>query len=547
MKGRLTLIALGVITVYSGLLFRFYNLQINKGDYYSARAESQFRSSGLLEPRRGNIYFSDKNGNSIPAAINKDYPSIYAVPKEIQDAKNSAAILSKILSVSESQILKSLLKTNDLYELLLVKATVEQVEAVRLAAIAGIYIADDTLRFYPFGKLSAHLLGFVGPSDKDDLLRGRYGIEAAFDSELHGVSGVTEEDKIIRPKSGKDISLTIDRAIQARAEEILSGVIKEYEAVSGTVIVQEPATGKILALGNYPAYDPNSYSEYAVKSFLNPAIEAVYEPGSIIKVLTMAAGIDSGKITPDTTYYDTGSVTINGRTIKNWDFEKKGAHGKVTMAEGIEQSINTAMVFAEKKTGHVAFLNYLEKFGLEEETSIELPGEVSGSLRPLKKNARDINFATASFGQGISTTPLQVLRAIGSIANGGVMMNPYIIEGTEPRMVRRVVSKEAADQVTAIMVSAVAKAQVAQIPNYRIAGKTGTAQVPDFGRGGYTDDVINTYVGFAPASSPKFIVLIKIDKPRGAPLAGLTVVPAFRELTHFVLNYYNIPPDDLGN
>ena len=203
------------------------------------------------------------------------------------------------------------------------------------------------------------------------------------------------------------------------------------------------------------------------------------------------------------------------------------------------------MVFAEKKIGHDIFYDYLVKFGLKEETGIDLPGEVAGSLRPLEKNVRDINFATASFGQGISVTPIQVLTAISSMANGGVMMRPYVIEGTKPQPIRRVVTNETAETVKGIMVSAVRKAQVAQIPNYRIAGKTGTAQIPNFSQGGYTDDVINTYVGFAPASNPKFIALIKIDKPSGAPVAGLTVVPAFRELAHFILNYYNIPPDDL--
>ena len=183
------------------------------------------------------------------------------------------------------------------------------------------------------------------------------------------------------------------------------------------------------------------------------------------------------------------------------------------------------------------------KFGFEELTGITLPGELKGNLNNLKKDFRDINFATASFGQGISMTPMEMISAIGAIANDGLLMKPFLIEGTEPQVKRRVISGETADQVTAMMVSAVKKAQIAQIPNYQLAGKTGTAQVPDFQNGGYTDQVINTYVGFGPAANPRFIILIKIDKPEGAPLAGLTVVPAFRELAHFIINYYNIPPD----
>ena len=296
-------------------------------------------------------------------------------------------------------------------------------------------------------------------------------------------------------------------------------------------------------MASAPNFDPNNYSEYSVENFLNPTVESVYEPGSIFKVITMSAGIDAGKITPETTYYDSGSVTLNGRTIKNWDNK---AHGTQTMTQVIEQSLNTGAVFAQRQTGRGDFYKYVEQFGFKDLTLVGLPDEVSGNLINLEKNIRDINFATASFGQGISVTPIELISAIGAIANDGVLMRPFLIEGTAPQVLRRVISQETADQVTAMMVSAVKNAQIAQIPNYKIAGKTGTAQVPDFVRGGYTHQVINTYVGFAPATDPKFIILVRLDKPEGAPLAGLTVVPAFRDLAHFILNYYNIPPDDLA-
>lgn len=545
MKFRVAIIILGVVVIYSSLLFNLYNLQIENGKYYSARAESQYRLAGLLEPRRGNIYFTDKNRNLIPAAINKDYPIIFAVPKEIENLEETAKIISGILSLNDSQVRKVLSKPDDLYEVLLVKAAFAQVEEVKKANLAGVYIENQDFRFYPFESLASQALGFVGASNKDDEIKGRYGSELYFDKSLGGQPGKIEGEKVTNPIAGENLFLTIDRNIQARAEEILVNLIKDYKAVGGTVIVQEPQTGKILALGNYPSFSPNNYSQYPIKNFLNPAIEAIYEPGSVFKVITMASGIDSGKITPETSYYDSGSVTINDRTIKNWDLEKHGPYGKVTITNVLEYSINTGAVFAQRKIGQDIFYNYLLKFGFGELTGITLPGELKGLLDSLKNNFRDINFATASFGQGVSVTPLQLISAVGAIANDGLLMKPFIIESTKPQVVRRVISKEAADQVTAMMVSAVKKAVIAQIPNYTIAGKTGTAQVPDFVNGGYTDQVINTYVGFAPASDPKFIILIKIDKPEGAPLAGLTVVPAFRELANFVLNYYNIPPDSL--
>src|SRR3989344_1794610 len=274
---------------------------------------------------------------------------------------------------------------------------------------------------------------------------------------------------------------------------------------------------------------------------MNPAVQAIYEPGSIFKVITMAIGLDSKKITPDTTFVDTGSVTLDGRTIKNWDLK---AHGRVTMTNVIEQSINTGAVYAMQQIGKDRFYNYVKQFGFQSLTGIALPGEQAGSLGTLKTSFQDINFATASFGQGVAVTPLQLITAVSALANGGQLMRPYILSNVEPQVVRRVISEEAARQVTEMMVSAVKKAEVAQIPHYRIAGKTGTAQIPDPKNGGYLESYIHTYVGFAPATQPKFVVLFKVDRPQ-APLAGATVVPAFRELTEFLLNYYNVPPDNL--
>lgn len=542
MTFRLFILAIGIFFIYSSLIFKIYYLQIEKGGDYIQKAEAQYGSTGLLQPRRGNIYFTDKNDNLIPAAINKDYPVIYAVPEEVKDIEATTAALVRILNLEEGTVRKKLSKSNDLYELLLAKALPEQVAQIKLSGLSGVYVEDKNFRFYPFESLAAHVLGFVAPSDKDGQILGRYGLEFYYEDALSGQLGKFDGNKIKEAEDGRDLLLTIDRNIQARAEEILGELVDKYNATGGVVIVADPKSGKIQALGALPFFDPNHYSDYPVKNFLNPAIEAVYEPGSIFKIITMSAGIDSGRITPETTYYDSGSVTFNGRTIKNWDNK---THGKLTMTQVIEQSVNTGSVFAQRKTGKDIFYNYLLKFGFNEPIAIGLPDEVAGSLKNLGANARDINFATASFGQGISVTAIELLSAISAIANDGVLMRPFLTQDASPQVLRRVISKETADQVTDMMVSAVRSAQVATIPNYKIAGKTGTAQVPDFVHGGYTNQVINTYVGFGPASDPQFIILIRLDKPEGAPLAGLTVVPAFRELAHFVLNYYNIPPDDL--
>ena len=512
------------------------------------KAETQERASGILEAPRGNIYFTDRNNNLIQAALNKEYPMIYAVPKEIQQQGTSTLAYSEklapIVNLSTEELEKLFAKSNDLYELLVEKATSEQIKEINNLNLKGIYVSSHLLRFYPFGDLASHLLGFVSPTS--EIKKGVYGLELRFNETLSGKPGEIKEGKIIESEAGKDLTLTIDRNIQAQAEEILKKLIEEYKATAGSVIVQEPQTGKILAMGSFPNFDPNNYSKFEISTFLNPAVQAIYEPGSVFKLITMSAGIDSGKITPETTYTDTGSVTFNGKTIQNWDLK---AHGLQTMTGVIEQSINTGAVFAQRKTGPDIFYNYLVKFGFNGLTNINLPGEVKGNINNLKKG-KDIDFATASFGQGVAVTPIGLINAVSAIANGGVLMKPIILSDEKPQIIKRVISSETANTVTQMMTSAVEKNIIAAISNYSIAGKTGTAFVPIFGGKGYTDQVINTYVGFAPASAdsagkPAFTILIKLDKPAGAPLAGQSVVPAFRELTQFILNYYNIAPDKL--
>lgn len=523
---RLWFITASIFFTYFGLVMKIYDLQVEKGSIYAAKAAAQSRGVSYLNATRGTIFFTDKNNNQIPAAFNRQFPVIYAVPKEIQDVSEAANALAPILDISAEKIQSQLSKPEDQYELFAPKATGDQVAKVRSLGLKGLYVTSEYFRFYPFASLASQILGFVGQGSEDGVLMGRYGIESYFDDSL----------------SRGDVHLTIDRNIQAQSEKVLKALIEKYDAVGGTVIVQEPKTGKILAMGNFANFDPNAYADYPLQTFTNPSVQAVYEPGSVFKVLTMAAGIDAGKITPDSKFYDSGSLTLNGKTIKNWDGK---AHGTITMTNVIEQSINTGAAYAEKKTGHDIFYNYLLQFGFDDITGIALPGELSGKLTNLKTATRDINFATAAFGQGVSVTPLQLVNAISAIANDGELMRPFIIAGTPAEKITDVISKDSADQVTEMMVSAVDKAEVARIPGYEIAGKSGTAQVPDFKRGGYGGEYIHSYVGFGPASDPRFTILMKVDKPKGVGLAGSTVVPGFRELAQFILNYYNIPADKL--
>ncbi len=529
--------------LYLFLIFNLYNLQFNKNSYYEAKAESQELATGILEPLRGNIYFTDKNGNQVLAALDKNFPLIYAVPKEIEDPQKTADQLSNILGISGENLLKGLQNKKSLYYPVLFKATDEQVGNISGLNIKGIYIKNQTARYYPFGSLASNLLGFVSPAQNNNGLdQGQYGIEAYFNKELSGSMGDLNGDKITSSADGSDIHLTVDPNIQDQAEETLKKIVDQWSAVGGDVIVEDPNTGKILTMASYPNFDPNNYSQSQMSNFINPNVQLLYEPGSVFKILTMAAGIDTNKITPDTTYYDTGLDIINGKKIHDWDNK---AHGLQTMTDVIVHSLNLGTIFAEKTMGHEIFTDYVKKFGMGDLTGIQLPGEVSGNLQSLR-NGRDVNYATASFGQGIAITPIEMITAASAIANGGLLMKPIIRENEQPEVIRRVISEDTAKKVTQMMVKDVVENVLAAIPNYNIAGKSGTAYIPDLKHGGYTSQVIDSFIGFAPAINPKFIVLIRLDAPKGAPLSGTAVVPGFRELTDFILNYYNVAPDNIN-
>jgi cell division protein FtsI (penicillin-binding protein 3)/stage V sporulation protein D (sporulation-specific penicillin-binding protein) len=547
MKKRFFLISIFFSFLYLALISNIYNLQIAKGSYYSARAATQNQLSGLLSALRGNIYFTDKNGNLFPAAINKKYYVIYAVPKEIsaggETAINQAAEkISAILNLDKTKLAESFSNQTSLYYAILKKADQNQANVVKEQRITGIYIGSEDLRYYPFNNVASQLLGFVSQNSESNIISGKYGAESYFNNILAGKDGELKGDKIIDSQDGADISLTIDPIVQERAESILDGLISQFKAEGGSIIVQDPKTGRIIAMGSYPNFDPNNFSASPIQNFINPVVQSIYEPGSVFKVLTMAAGLDAGKFTPDTTYVDKGFIILDGHKISNWDSDKKGAHGLTTMTGVIENSLNTGAAFAEQLIGKDLFYNYLIKFGFNDLTGIKLPGEVPSNISKLKTSSKAIDFATASFGQGIAVTPIAMINAFSAIANGGQLMRPIILASDKPQVIRQVISKDAAEKVVKMMVSAVDVNVLARVPGYYVAGKTGTAQIPT--KGGYLyNQFIDTYIGFAPAYNPKFVILIKLDKAAGGLLAGATVVPAFKDLADFLLNYYDVPPD----
>ncbi len=359
----------------------------------------------------------------------------------------------------------------------------------------------------------------------------------------------------MRAKDGDDIVLTIDKTVQYEVCAKLNEHVKVVEADSAAAIVMNPKTGEIIAMCSYPDFDPNEYNKVnSIGDYNNRAIFEAFEPGSIFKPITMAAAIDLGKITPETTYIDEGFVKIDEFTIRNSD---KKAHGKKTMTQVLESSLNTGTIFAVRQIEQKDFRKYVEKFGFGQKTGIELDTEGGGNISSLEKKS-EIYFATGSFGQGLTATPLQMVQAFSAIANGGKMAKPYIVEEirkqegivikTERPMPVQVISSRTATLLTGMLVSVVKNGQgkKAAVSGYYMAGKSGTAQIADPSSGGYYANKTNhSFIGFAPVKDPAFVMIIKFENPKKGSFAESTTMPLFSRLAKFLLDYYHVMPDDL--
>ena len=552
-----------VIALFLIVLLKLFQVQVIGHNFYKALAQNQHEFFEKIVPERGEVFINDAYSDKIyPLAVNKELSLVYAVPRNIIDKKETAAKLSELLEIEEEDIFKMIDKEDDPYEVIKREVQDEVVEKIKNENIIGIKTSPEIIRYYPGDYLAANIIGFVGYSGHEKT--GQYGIEGYYNERLKGTMGFLELEKDSSgkwitfgsknsqsPKDGDDIILTIDQTIQYISETKLKEAIIKYGAESGNIIIMNPKTGAIIAMAQYPSYNPNEYSkEKDMSVFLNSSIHNVYEPGSIQKPITMAIGLDLGKISPSTTYIDKGVVKIDGWTIRNSDGK---SNGKQNMTQVLEKSLNTGSIFIQQQTEKDDFYNYLKLFKLNELTGIEIKGEVKGNLSNLD-DRKDINYATASYGQGISVTPLAILTAISSFANDGKLMRPYIVdefvgadghsEKNEPKIVCQVVSSKTANLVSAMMTSVIKNghAEQAIVSGYKFAGKTGTAQVPKKEGKGYEEDkTIHTFVGFGPIPNPKFSMLVKLDGPTNAPYAANTVAPVFRELSQELVNYYNIP------
>lgn len=567
----LFLFFLGLVTI---LLSRAYYLQVVKASFYKEMADRQHQGDKELLPKRGRIFLQNKGGELYPVAVNRDYFTAFVSPKEVDDNKldEVADQLAETFKIDKQKVLQSLNKRQDEYEILKYKVSDEEKNKIVKKNIKGLYFELEkgkSFRFYPSGSLASQVIGYVGINGERDEngYFGRYGIERYFDRELSGKPGELSQkqnaqggwlpfkDRNLVPKEdGVDIVLTIEYSVQHEVERILKEAVEEYKADSGSIAVMDPKTGRILAMANYPTFDPNNYSKVEDLSYLtNPVISRPYESGSVFKAITVAIGLDDNKINPDTIYTDEGFIETKDYTI--WNAEKR-VYGLQTMAQVLEKSLNTGVVYIEKLTGNKVFREYVERFGFSQKTGIELPAESSGKIDNLKNLKSEIEFYTAAYGQGITVTPLQLLVSYSALANGGNLMQPQIIdrkiypdgkvETYESKIIHRVISEETSKKIGEMLRSVVVNGhgKRADVPGYLVGGKTGTAQVAD-PNGGYMEDyTIGTFMGYAPINDPKFVVIVKIDNPRAVQWAESSAAPTFGKVMKFLLDFYEVDPTE---
>jgi len=563
-SGRIFFITLVMFVLFAAIIFRLYFLQVEAHETYKLLSEDQHFLYKKLIPQRGEIFAQDKEG-IYPLSVNKDTKMAYAVPKEIADP-SAADKIGQALGLDPNPLREKFSQPEDAYEVIKHRLSDEEIDRVNELKLEGIHLADESYRYYPGGELASQILGFVGWKGNEN--SGRYGVEAYFEDQLKGKEGEVFQNsdtsgrwisigkKQLEPaRDGQGVVLTIDHIVQYETEKILEKAVERFGAKSGSIIVMEPTTGRILAMANWPRFNPNEYSQVEdMDVYRNQAVSDTFEPGSVFKPITMASAIDSGKVSPDTTYTDVGYVKEAGYTIKNSD-EK--SNGKQTMTQVLEKSLNTGIIFAEKQLGNKNFADYVRRFGFGDPTGLTFPGEAGGNTENLKYLNRNIEFFTAAFGQGITVTPLQMLTAYNVFANGGVLMKPQLVEKyisadgqeetVEPQELKRVISQSAAYKTAMMLRSVVEKGhgKRAAIPGYQVAGKTGTAQVASTEKKGYEEGkTIGSFAGFAPIDNPRFSIMVKINDPTAVEWAESSAAPTFGELMKFLLDYYNVEPTE---
>jgi len=558
------------LIVFVGLIFagRLFDRQVLSRDEFTALAERQYYTKIDQPAIRGNIYIHDKDSQNLidesktglfPVANDIELFNLAVVPRNIVDKDDAATKIAPIIGEKKEDLFTKI--NQDKWYIPPLKKKISKEEADKIAALnlKGVFLEGQYSRFYPEKEFLAQVLGFV---DYDG--NGKYGIEGYYDGALKGEKGVLtgmkdnlgrviKVDQSEPGKSGADIILTIDRSIQYMAEKKLKEGMDRYGADGGTIIIMDPKTGAILAMVSSPSYDPNKFNEISGDGqsiFLNPATSSNWEPGSIFKPLITAGAIDANLLQPDSKPSPqeggfTNQVTVDGYTIHN-ALDK--SYGFETVTQILENSDNIGMVWVANKMGNDIMSQFITKLGFGQKTGIDVSGESAGQVASVK-NWRDVSRATMSFGQGISATPIQIMQAIGALANKGQMNKPHILDkqiynGQEKNFESakpvQVMTEDTAKKSAEMMVSVVENGhgKLAGVAGYRVAGKTGTAQIPKAGGGYEEGSSIGSFAGFAPADDPRFVMLVKLNRPKNVQWAESSAAPIFGEIADWLLNSY---------
>ena len=563
---RVRILTICFLVIAITIVGRLYVLQVVRGDSYRAKADAQFIEPATPLVDRNSIYFTDKEGNQIVGATLKSGYAIAVNPKKVEDPEALYEALKEVTTLNRDAFLQKISNKNTQYVLIAQHLSDERGEELLKKELPGIIIEQDRWRFYPGGSLAAQTLGFV--AYRGDVQEGRYGLERYYEQTLVRQSDTLYGNFFVElfgnvqhllagdPQTG-DLVTTIEPSVEAELERQLSAYTQKWNPKLAGGIIMNPKNGEIYAMAVHPTFDLNKFGEQRSSSiFANPLVENVYEMGSIMKPLTVAAGIDSGAITQDSTYNDTGKIEVDGKTISNFDGK---ARGVVPVQEILSQSLNVGASWVATRMGSSTMREYfLNRYKFGDETGIDMPGEVHGLVENLTRpGARSVEYDTASFGQGLAITPIETVRALASIANGGFLVTPHLVKAvhydtgitTEKAWNHdeRILSEQSATEVSRMLTRVVDDALLngdLKRDGYSVAAKTGTAQIANPGGGGYYQDrFLHSFFGYFPSYDAKFVIFLFALEPKGATYSSQTLATPFDSLTQFLINYYAVPPD----